>query len=227
MRLTDIPVVFLTARTSMDDVLTALHGGAHDYLKKPFEAAELVARVGAAAHVKKLQDRLRERNEELERVSRTDMLTGLYNRRHLEEELTRHHRTARRNGHQLGVILLDIDHFKRVNDSFGHAAGDQVLAEFSQRLLSQLRAGDIAGRWGGEEFLVILPDTAIDGCREVAERICAVTAATPIRAEAHDLSISVSGGCATGPADSPDLLVSAADARMYQAKQSGRNRIMT
>jgi diguanylate cyclase (GGDEF)-like protein len=218
--LKDIPVVFLTARTSMDDVLTALRGGAHDYLKKPFEAAELVARVGAAAKVKKLQDRLRERNDDLERVSRTDMLTGLNNRRHMDEELTRQHSIARRNRHDLGLVMLDIDH------TYGHAAGDQVLCEFAQRLLSQLRAGDIAGRWGGEEFLVILPNTDLGGARQLAERIRAATAATPITAEGHHLTVTVSGGCAIGPAASPDVLVSIADTQMYQAKQAGRNRIV-
>jgi two-component system, cell cycle response regulator len=224
--LKDIPVVFLTGHTSMADVVTALRGGAHDYLKKPFESAELVARVGAAAKVKKLQDRLRERNDDLERVSRTDMLTGLNNRRHMDEEVTRQHSIARRGHHDLGVILLDIDHFKHVNDNYGHAAGDQVLCEFAQRLLGQLRAGDIAGRWGGEEFLVILPGTGLDGTRHVAERICAATAATPITAEGHRITVTVSGGCAIGPAASPDVLVSTADAQMYQAKQAGRNRIV-
>jgi two-component system cell cycle response regulator len=224
--LKDVPVVFLTGRTSMDDVLTALRGGAHDYLKKPFEAAELVARVGAAAKVKKLQDRLRERNDDLERVSRTDMLTGLNNRRHMDEELTRQHSIARRGRSDLGLILLDIDHFKHVNDTYGHAAGDQVLCEFARRLLGQLRAGDIAGRWGGEEFLVILPNTGLEGTRQVAERICTATAVTPITAEGHRITVTVSGGCAIGPAAGPDVLVSTADTQMYQAKQAGRNRII-
>jgi two-component system cell cycle response regulator len=222
----DIPVVFLTARTSMDDILTGLRGGAHDYLKKPFEPAELVARVGAAAHVKKLQDRLLERNQELERVSRTDMLTGLYNRRHLEDELARYHRTARRSGTELGLILLDIDHFKHVNDTYGHAAGDQVLCEFARRLGDQLRVGDLAGRWGGEEFLVLLPDTGMTGTRQVAERICTTTAATPMSSLGQPIPVTVSGGCAIGPGSSADLLVSIADTQMYQAKRSGRNRIV-
>jgi two-component system cell cycle response regulator len=224
--LRDIPVVFLTGRTSMDDVLTGLHGGAHDYLKKPFEPAELVARVCAAAHVKKLQDALRERNEQLELVSRTDLLTGLSNRRHMEEELTRQHSIARRNQGALGVIMLDIDHFKHVNDTYGHAAGDQALVEFARRLRSQLRAGDTAGRWGGEEFLVVLPNTDLDDTRHVAERIRAATASTPIHVGKHELTMTVSGGCAIGPAAMPDVLVNMADTQMYQAKQSGRNRII-
>jgi diguanylate cyclase (GGDEF)-like protein len=218
--LKDIPVVFLTGRTSMDDILTGLRGGAHDYLKKPFEPAELVARVGSAAHVKRLQDQLREQ-------SRTDTLTGLYNRRHLDDELDRAHATARRFKAHLGVILLDIDHFKNVNDTYGHAAGDEVLRQFAQRLLGQLRAGDVAGRWGGEEFLVILPNTDLDGTRHVAERICAATAASPMVAEDQPIAVTVSGGCSIGPVADRDRLVQTADVLMYQAKQSGRNQIMT
>jgi diguanylate cyclase (GGDEF)-like protein len=224
--LRNIPVVFLTARTSMEDVLTGLRGGAHDYLKKPFEPAELVARVGSAAHVKKLQDRLLERNEELERVSRTDTLTGLYNRRHLQDELVRNHASARRNGTELGVVLMDIDHFKKVNDTYGHAAGDEVLREFARRLLDQLRAGDIAGRWGGEEFLIILPNTDLDGTKHVAERIRIATADGPTPFEGRDIEVTISGGCTVGPASDPDVLVSIADTQMYLAKESGRNRVL-
>ena len=227
--LTDIPVVFLTGRTSMDDVVAGLRAGAHDYLKKPFEAAELVARVASAVHVKKLQDRLRERNADLERVSRTDTLTGLHNRRHLEEQLTREHSSARRAHRDLGLVLLDIDHFKRVNDTYGHAAGDRVLCEFAQRMTRQLRAGDVAGRWGGEEFLVILPDTDPAGALHVAERIRASVDATPFdtsEAGGPAISMTVSGGCVVGPADTPDDLVSAADDGLYAAKDAGRNRIV-
>lgn len=227
--LTDIPVVFLTGRTSMDDMVAGLRAGAHDYLKKPFEAAELVARVGSAAHVKKLQDRLRERNADLERVSRTDLLTGLYNRRHLEEQLTREHSTARRSQRDLGVLLLDIDHFKRVNDTYGHAAGDRVLCEFANRMTSQLRAGDVAGRWGGEEFLVILPSTDLPGALHVAERIRARVAESPFDTSDTDgpaISVTVSGGCVVDPMGTPDDLVSAADDGLYAAKDAGRNRII-
>jgi two-component system, cell cycle response regulator len=227
--LRDIPVVFLSGRTSMDDVVAGLRAGAHDYLKKPFQAAELVARVGAAAHVKQLQDRLLERNLDLERLSRTDLLTGLYNRRHLEDQLGRAHRTARRAHRGLGLVLLDIDHFKRVNDTYGHAAGDRVLCEFAERMTSQLRDGDIAGRWGGEEFLVILPDTDPGGALQVANRIRASVAETPFDTSAVDgqaIRVTVSGGCVVGPVATSDDLVSAADGGLYAAKDSGRNRIV-
>ena len=178
--LKDVPVVFLTSRASMQDVVAGLRGGAHDYLKKPFEPPELLARVASAAHVKHLQDTLRRRNAELDRMSRTDVLTGLYNRRHLDEELLRRIKDALRYHNPICLLLLDIDHFKRVNDTYGHPAGDLVLSTFAQRLSETLRAGDIPGRWGGEEFLVILPRTDLDGALVVAERVRSATAAAPV-----------------------------------------------
>jgi two-component system cell cycle response regulator len=224
--LKNIPVVFLTSRTGMDDIVAGLRGGAHDYLKKPFEPAELLARVGSAAHVKQLQDQLWERNAELDRISRTDSLTGLHNRRHLEDELQRQRNTARRHHDQLAVVLFDIDHFKHVNDTYGHPTGDLVLCEFARRLGQELRAGDIAGRWGGEEFLIILPRTDLAGAVHIAERIRIVTAATPITTAGQEITITVSGGCALGPAQDPDELIQIVDTRLYQAKAAGRNQIV-
>jgi two-component system cell cycle response regulator len=225
-QLKDVPVVFLTDRTKMDDVLMGLRGGAHDYLKKPFEPAELVARVAAALHVKRLQDQLRERNADLDRLSRTDVLTGLHNRRHLEEELVRQHKEATRHGDRLCVLLLDIDKFKHVNDTYGHPAGDVVLGEFGQRLRDQLRGGDIAGRWGGEEFLVILPRTDLSGAIHVAERIRRSTEATPVAADGKIIPVTVSGGCVVGPGASVDEMMQTVDTRLYAAKAAGRNRIL-
>ncbi len=224
--LKDIPVVFLTSRSSTVDIVAGIRGGAHDYLKKPFEPAELLARVGSAVHVKQLQDQLWERNAELDRMSRTDSLTGLYNRWHLDDALIRETKSAQRHHDPLSVILFDIDHFKLVNDNYGHPAGDLVLVEFARRLLEGLRAGDIAGRWGGEEFLLILPRTDLMGAAQVAERIRTLTAATPITAAAESIIVTVSGGCAAGPADHPGDLVRAADNRLYQAKAAGRNQIV-
>jgi two-component system cell cycle response regulator len=224
--LTNIPVVFLTGRTGMDDIVAGLRGGAHDYLKKPFEPAELLARVGSAVHVKQLQDELWRRNAELNRISRTDSLTGLYNRWHLDDVIARESSTARRHGDQLSIVLFDIDHFKHVNDTFGHPAGDLVLVEFARRMTDELRAGDIAGRWGGEEFLLILPRTDMAGALQVAERVRTATAATPVLATADSIPITVSGGCATGSTASPGELIDLADGRLYQAKTNGRNRIV-
>lgn len=224
--LRDIPVVFLTSRSGMEDVVAGLHAGAHDYLRKPFEPPELVARVAAAAQVKKLHDQLRERNAELDRMARVDALTGLFNRRHLEEELGRQCSTARRNGTPIAVLLLDIDHFKKVNDTYGHPAGDLVLQEFGRRLQEDLRAGDVAGRWGGEEFLVLLPGADLPAALTVAERIRLATSRGPVVAGGTPIPVTVSGGCAVGPLDVPDELVSRADTALYEAKVAGRNRIM-
>lgn len=225
--LADLPVVFLTTLTDMDNVLRGLRGGAHDYLKKPFEPAELVARVAAAAHVKKLQDQLRLRNAELDLLSRTDALTGLNNRRHLEWVLGHYHADSTRHQDPLSVLLLDIDHFKRVNDGYGHPAGDVVLAEFARRLQAELREGDVAGRWGGEEFLVVLPRTGRDGGVAVAERIRLAIAATPILVDGVAIPVTVSGGCALGPRLTAADLVGRADALLYTAKGAGRNQIAT
>jgi two-component system cell cycle response regulator len=224
--LRNTPVVFLTSRTGTDDIVAGLRGGAHDYLKKPFEPAELIARVGSAVHVKQLQDQLWERNAELDRMSRTDGLTGLFNRWHLEDELTRQRQTASRHHDELAVILFDIDHFKRVNDTYGHPAGDLVLCEFAHRLTDSLRAGDVVGRWGGEEFLVLLPRTGLAGALEVADRIRLATAANSINAAGQEIWVTVSGGCAVGGAEAPDELIQLADTRLYQAKTGGRNQIV-
>ena len=225
VQLKDIPVVFLTSRAGMDDVVAGLRGGAHDYLKKPFETPQLLARVGSAVHVKKLQDQLQERNAELDRLSRTDALTGLHNRRHLDVELARLHRDSLRHQDPLSVLLLDLDHFKQINDTYGHAAGDDVLRAFAERLRSELRAGDVGGRWGGEEFLVILPRTDLDGARAIAERIRTVTAAEHVSSGTLSIPVTVSVGCALGPGTSIEAVVQVADTCLYEAKVMGRNRI--
>ncbi len=224
--LQDIPVVFLTSRSGMDDVVAALEAGAHDYLRKPFEPQELVARVAAAAQVKKLQDQLRQRNDELDRMTRTDALTGLFNRRHLDQELIRQYSIAYRNCTPIAVLLLDIDHFKNVNDTYGHPAGDFVLQEFGRRLGAEVRAGDIAGRWGGEEFLVVLPGADLPAALTAAERIRLAVCRAPVVLNGTQIPITVSGGCALGPLDTPEELVARADAALYEAKVGGRNRTM-
>ena len=160
-------------------------------------------------------------------VSRTDLLTGIFNRRHLDEQLRAHIATARRHDSKLGLLLLDIDHFKHVNDTFGHPVGDLVLREFVQRIQHELRRGDVAGRWGGEEFLVILPHTGLTGAAEVGERIRFFTAVTPFHAAGHAIEVTVSGGCAAGPGGmSAEHFVQRADTALYEAKLQGRDRVV-
>jgi two-component system cell cycle response regulator len=225
--LRDVPVVFLTGRSDTTDMVDGLRLGAHDYLRKPCEPTELLARVQAAARVKRLQDELRQRNEDLDRISRTDALTGLRNRRHVEEYLAKLTSLARRNVEPIAVLVIDIDHFKSVNDTHGHDAGDAVLREVASRMLDSVRLEDLVGRWGGEEFLVVLPNTADQGAAELAERLRQVVADTPCRlADGDAVQVTISVGCAASLIDDAGRLVRSADTAMYEAKQTGRNRVV-
>jgi len=223
--LRDIPVVFLTGRVDTADVVTGLRLGAHDYLRKPFEANELMARVSAALRTKWLQDELRARNAELDRVSRIDMLTGLYNRRHLDEHLRRTISAARRHGRNVGLLLADIDHFKLVNDQYGHLAGDAVLKEVAARLQATVRVEDALGRWGGEEFIAVLSETAADSTSVIAERMRQAIAEAPFTlGDGTRIPVTVSIGHTSG-ADDAEALVHRADDALYAAKAAGRNRV--
>jgi two-component system, cell cycle response regulator len=220
--LRDTPVVFITAHTDTEDVVEGLRLGAHDYLRKPFEPAEVIARVSAAVRVRELQDDLRQRNAELDRISRSDPLTGLANRRHLDERLAAYASSAERHHHHFSVAIVDIDNFKGVNDTFGHSAGDAVLCEVARRLAASARIEDVVGRWGGEEFIVILPHCDLDGAVVVSERIRQAVSVTPIRFDdGVAIPVTVSIGC-TGGAD--QRLIERADAALYAAKKAGRNR---
>jgi diguanylate cyclase (GGDEF)-like protein len=225
--LRDVPVVFLTGRSDTTDIVDGLRLGAHDYLRKPCQPTELLARVQAAARVKRLQDELRQRNEELDRVSRTDALTGLRNRRHVEEYLARLVSLARRNAEPIAVLVVDIDRFKSVNDTYGHDAGDAVLREVADRMAGSIRLEDMIGRWGGEEFLAVLPNTAADGAAELAERLRQVVAGEPCHLDGGDaVQVTISVGCAASLLDDAGRLVRSADAAMYEAKRSGRDRVV-
>jgi diguanylate cyclase (GGDEF)-like protein len=224
-QLKDIPVVFLTGRVDTADVVNGLRLGAHDYLRKPFEANELMARVSAALRTKWLQDELRTRNAELDRVSRIDMLTNSYNRRHLDEHLRSVISAARRHDRSVGVLIVDIDHFKDVNDEHGHLAGDAVLREVAARLQQAMRTEDALGRWGGEEFLAVLTDTPPDGVRVMAERLRQVIAAAPFTLDdGSQIRVTVSVGHTNGTEDA-EVLVHRADDALYVAKAEGRNRV--
>jgi two-component system cell cycle response regulator len=214
-RTRDVPVVFLSGASGGDDIVIALREGAHDYLRKSPEPAELLARVAAAYRVKQLQDQLRERAEELDSISRTDHLTGLHNRRHADEHLRSALAATARHGFALAVLLVDVDHFKQVNDTRGHTGGDEVLFEVAQVLSRGVRTEDLVARWGGEEFLVVAmhadPTAAgvlAERLRDSVERTCGVT-------------VSIGGATTTGSGGS---VVDVADRNLYAAKDAGRNR---
>ena len=220
------PVIFLTSRTSPADVAEGLSRGAYDYLRKPVDSSELAARLRAALRTKRLADELRERNCELERLSTTDDLTGQHNRRFMARELDRLILRARRHGHRISVAMLDIDRFKCINDEHGHAAGDDVLVEVAARIELRLRGDDLVGRWGGEEFLLVLPETPDEGAAIVAESVRAAIGDIPIFHATTAIDVTASLGCATWRAqDSSDDLLQQADLALYAAKAAERNAV--
>jgi diguanylate cyclase (GGDEF)-like protein len=222
-----IPIVFLTAREDTDSVVRALELGAHDYLRKPFEPAELRARISAALRVKSLQDELQRRNEELDRLSRIDALTGLANRRHIVLECARLFAASRRRDEPVGACMLDIDRFKSINDTWGHPAGDAVLVAAAARIQAAIRAEDLVGRWGGEEFLVLLVAGSPETVFLVGERARTALAASPIALpDGTEVTVTVSVGCASARGGSPEELIARADGALYQAKHAGRNRTL-
>lgn len=222
--LADVPVIFLTSRTSTAEIVQGLESGAHDYLRKPFEPPELIARVSAALRVARLQQELTRQNAELSILSRTDRLTELSNRRHGEERLRAEMETARRHHQPLAVLMLDIDHFKQVNDRHGHGAGDAVLQELARRMQSILRLGDVAARWGGEEFLVVLPNTALPGAVALAERYLQVVRDTPMTiVNGPRCSVTVSIGVTEAAGHDFETALRRADRALYRAKREGRN----
>ena len=224
----DVPVVFLSGRDSGADVVGALRLGAHDYLRKPLEPAELLARVAAAVEVRRLRTELRQRTDELDRMSRTDHLTGLANRRRCDEALTAAVGSTREHAFPVAVLLLDVDHFKKVNDRLGHEGGDEVLREVAARLSSTVRVEDLLGRWGGEELLVLAPQTGVEGAGVLCERLRTAVGGMPVSTSTGALSVTLSVGAAvvTRPGAAVDAVLRTADGQLYAAKDAGRDRCL-
>ena len=219
-------VILLTALDEKDRVVAGLEAGADDYLSKPYDAAELHARVEVGRRLVDLNERLVEAQRVAEELAHTDTLTGIKNRgailATLEAEIAR----ADREGTILGLGMMDIDHFKDVNDTSGHAAGDQVLREVVRRAETVLRPYDMLGRFGGEEFLLVVPGVDAAELREVCERVRLVVAASPVEASGHRFTITVSLGAALRRRESPDGLIARADYALYTAKDDGRDRVV-
>lgn len=228
-----IPIIMLTIKSSIEDKVTGIEAGADDYLPKPYNEIELNARIYAALRTKALQDELRQKNRQLEELlakvellAITDPLTELFNRRHLEAALEMECKKSKRYEQPLACLMIDIDHFKSVNDIYGHKAGDSVLREIARLIKNNLRAVDTVARWGGEEFIAILPQTDKEDALKAASRILEIVLNHKFE-QVPERRITVSVGLAYSGSsiDTTEKLTHAADFALFEAKRKGRNRI--
>ena len=219
-------IILLTALDKKGDVVTGLEAGADDYVGKPYDQDELRARVGVGRRMVELDERLLEAQETLKVQARTDGLTGLLNRAAILAELEAEMARSSREDAPLSVGMLDLDYFKNVNDTYGHVAGDAVLREVVVRMASVLRPYDRLGRFGGEEFLVVLPRSDEAALRLVLERMRAAVAAGPVVIGDTGVPITVSLGGAVYEDETTDGLIACADVALYAAKRSGRDCVM-
>jgi diguanylate cyclase (GGDEF)-like protein len=226
-------IVLLTAKDTKDDIISGLEAGADDYLIKPAHHAELIARLKNGLRILELERSLKEANEEIRTLSITDTLTGIYNRGYLNERLPQEIKRSIRYQRALSIIIVDIDHFKNVNDSYGHLAGDTVLKGFVQCIVASIRDQiDWTARYGGEEFVVVLPETDFSGAKLLAERLRKAVSQEKHLLNGEKIHITASFGV-TGfsPATqtghmTAEKLLHQADESLYQAKHEGRDRVV-
>lgn len=224
--------VLLTAKDSKDDIVAGLEAGADDYLTKPVNQAELIARIKTGIRILELERSLKRANEEIRILSITDPLTGCYNRGYMTERLPQEIKRAKRYRHSLSLVLCDIDHFKKINDTYGHQVGDRILKEFVQWINESIRDGvDWLARYGGEEFLIVVPETDTKGACCMVERLRRMLSQKAIGIQGERIRITASFGVTGLDPDTPDekilpeALITQADECLYQAKQEGRNRV--
>jgi len=225
-----LPMLAIVDPDERSRMVKALEIGINDVIAKPIDPLELAARVRTQVKRKRYTDFLRNNLDQSLEAAVTDQLTGLHNRRYMTGQLQALVARAARGGEPVGCLLLDIDHFKKINDSFGHDVGDEVLREFAVRLASNVRAIDLPCRHGGEEFVVIMPDTGLEAAERVAERIRLHVAGAPFRVSGGRelLTVTISIGVAVTIAgdDTPAKLLKRADEAVYEAKASGRNKVI-
>jgi two-component system cell cycle response regulator len=222
-------ILLLTAKDAKESVVEGLESGADDYLTKPFHPQELRARIRVGMRLLDLEDSLVQAREAMRFKATHDALTGVWNRGAIMEILDREISRSRREGASLGVLIADLDHFKSINDTYGHLAGDHVLCEMTNRMQADIRPYDAVGRYGGEEFLILLPGCSRSEAADKAEHLRETLLQRPVETESGLLKITMSvGGVATGdwPEYTASQILRLADSTLYRAKEEGRNRIV-
>jgi len=221
-----IPVLLISALTDTDHIIQGLKEGANDYITKPINTSVLLARMQTHLRITFLVKRQEMQMQILSKMAAIDELTGIYNRRTLFRILDMEIKRSHRYSHDLSLFMMDIDLFKKINDKYGHAVGDQVLVEFAKKANRLLRSNDILCRYGGEEFCTILPETDHESAMIVAKRICHSIHQTKFLKKLHNISLTVSIGTATlcsTDLKSAKQILELADKAMYEAKKQGRN----
>lgn len=221
-------VIMLTGEDDQADKVEGLELGADDYITKPFQYPELVARIRAGKRIVDLQKELVETNKRLELLSITDGLTKLHNHRYFQDELARAFEESQRYQRPLSLVMIDIDFFKKINDTYGHAVGDDVLKCAARRYRDSVRSTDLVARYGGEEFAVMMPETSLQDAILFAEKIRALIADEPLETQAGPVSATISLGVASVPHSrihTAKELIIAADKALYRAKKNGRNQV--
>lgn len=226
-------LILLTSQEGKEKLIAGLEAGADEYLTKPVQDAELMVRLKTARRILDLESSLQKSLEEIKQLSIHDSLTGTFNRGYLDQHLPNELRRADRYMRELSLIMMDLDHFKKINDTWGHQAGDAVLQHCAKILAGTVRREiDWVARYGGEEFILVLPETDQTGCSVVAERLRSLIAATPCFFRSEEIRVTASFGSVTrkpsNKTDGPDteFILHRADQCLYQAKETGRNRIV-
>ena len=225
-----LPILAIVDFDERPRLVKALEIGVNDILAKPIDPQELAARARTQIRRKRYTDYLRDNLDHSLELAVTDQLTGLHNRRYMNGQLEALVKRAAHGGDAVACLLIDIDHFKKINDGYGHDVGDEVLREFAVRLASNVRAIDLPCRYGGEEFVVVMPDTTIEDAERIAERIRLHVAGSPFRvmggSELLTVTISIGVAATLGETDRPEVLLKRADEAVYEAKASGRNKVV-
>jgi diguanylate cyclase (GGDEF)-like protein len=221
-------IIINSAREGSDDISRALRAGANDYISKKTNSTELKARIGVAVRTAQLEKKLIDLNNRLKYLVRTDSLTGLLNHAAILKELSMELDRGKRDSTSTSVLMLDLDRFKAVNDTYGHQTGDKVLISFAKLLSQSCRSFDRIGRYGGEEFLIVLPRTQREESVSIGNRIRMRTAALQIDKEIENLRITCSIGCCTTEKSEKHAssMVAAADSALFRAKKAGRNQVI-